>query len=151
MLGDSETRAGHHERRGRGDVERAGGITAGAAGVDQHLAVGAAEPGHVVAACTDADDLLAHHLREADQLLDGFALHAQRREERADLRAGRGTRHDGFHGRRRLDAREVAPVHQRTERLGDDRARHGVGPPTRIVVGATPASLTCSRHGGGPT
>lgn len=28
--------------------------------------------------------------------------------------------------------------------------REGVGPPTKIIVGATAASLRCRRHGGGP-
>jgi hypothetical protein len=91
-----------------------------AAGVDQHLTVGAGQRGHLVATRADAHHLLPHDLREADQLLDRLALHAQRGEERGDLCVGRGARHDGVHRRRRLQARQVATVHQPSYRFRDD-------------------------------
>src|SRR5256885_4509023 len=40
----------------------------------------------------------AHHLGEADQLLDGLALHPERGQEGGDLRVGRRARHDRLHG-----------------------------------------------------
>ena len=96
------------------------------AGVDQHLAVRARLREHVGAAGADLHHLLPHHLREADQLLDGLALHPERGEERGDLGVRRRPGHDGLHRRRRLDPREVARGPRAPHRLGDDRAGHGV-------------------------
>src|SRR2546425_12692982 len=79
VLGDAEPGPGDDEGgRGR-DVEGPRGVPARAARVDEHVAVGAGEPRHVVGTRVDADGLLAHHLGEADQLLDGLALHPERR------------------------------------------------------------------------
>src|SRR5262249_61922976 len=65
-----------------------------------------------------------HHLREADELLDGLTLHPERRQERGDLDVGGRPRHDRLHRRGGLDAGEVTTVDEDPDRLGDDRTRH---------------------------
>src|SRR2546426_9040 len=78
-----------------------------------------------------ARGLRPHHRGKPDQPLDGLALHAQRRQERGDLGVGGTPRHDRLHRGRRLDAREVTPVDQGADGLGDDRVRHRSTPDVR--------------------
>src|SRR5229473_2868318 len=114
----------HPDHLGGGDVEGAGGVAAGAAGIDQHLAVGAGLGHQVRVVGPHLHRLLPHHLGEADQLLDRLGLHAERGQEGGDLGVGGRARHDRFHGRRGLDPAQVAPVDEGAERLGDDRTGH---------------------------
>src|SRR5499433_969114 len=125
VLGDLEPRSRDHEGGGGRHVEGARSIAARARGIDQHLAIGARGAHHLVGPRLDPDHLLAHHLPEPDQLLDGLALHAKGGEEGGDLHVGGGAGHDRLHGARRLDAREIPALGERAHRLRDDGAGHG--------------------------
>ncbi len=72
VLGDGHARAGGHEAGRRRDVERARVVAAGAAQVDR-----------VEVAGLDRDRVLAHHLREADQLVDRLAARAEPHQQPA--------------------------------------------------------------------
>ena len=69
VLGDVRARARHHQRGDGGDIERAGAVAAGAAGVD-HVCAG-----------VDHDHALAHGAGEAGQFGRGLAFHLQRDQE----------------------------------------------------------------------
>ena len=72
MFGHLHAGAGSHQRRGGGDVECAGPVTARAAGVEDHIG-----------AHLDLLRQLGHGARQADDLLRGLAFHAQGAEESA--------------------------------------------------------------------
>ena len=129
VLGHLEPRAGHDERGRRGDVERAGRVAARPGGVDEHLAVRAGERRPDVAPGPDPHGLEPHDLRQPDQLLDGLPLHPKGGEEGRDLDGGGGPGHQGLHRGGRLEPREVAPLHQRSDRFHDDGTGHGSLPP----------------------
>ena len=83
VLGHRDAGAGGDERRRRGDVEGAGAVAAGAAGVEDDVGV-------------DVDLLgeLGHGARHADDLLGGLALDAQRAEEGGRLGFAGTAAHD---------------------------------------------------------
>ncbi len=103
VLGDARARAGGDERRGGADVERSARVAAGAARIEQR------------AGDRDAQRLLTHGARHADDLVDGLAFHAQRDDERAELRGCGLARHDLIHAGGGLVLGEVAPFNK----LGD--------------------------------
>jgi hypothetical protein len=104
----------------------------GPAGVDQHLAVGAGQR-RLHAPRPDPYRLQAHDLGQPDQLLHGFAFHAQGREERRDLDGGPGRgwllRTSGPPWRPPPpQRRQVAPIDQRTDGVDDHGGAHEVVP-----------------------
>ena len=136
---------GDERRRGR-DVERLAAVAAGAGRVDE-----------VVAFRLHGDDVRAHRLGRAGDLVGRLALQPQRDEEAADLRRRRVARHDRVHhlarlrrasGRRRRAAARARPgsseevpddvaAERREHRLGmelhavDAAARDGARPSPR--------------------
>lgn len=88
MLGHLAAGRCHHERRRGGNIEDVHAVATGAAGIDQALGIEVDRLGQ-----------LAHHLHRADDLVDGFALHAHPHQERADLRIGALPGHDLAHHR----------------------------------------------------
>ena len=88
VLGYAHSRAGGHESDGSGNVEGAGSVSAGAAGVDQGIAAGAADIDGVAVVAKQRRGSRANGLREADNLLDRFALHMQCDQQRANLGVG---------------------------------------------------------------
>ncbi len=101
MLRDRRARGGRDERRRGRDVVRVRAVSACADDVDD---VGALR--------RDAEDVLAHRLGAAGDLVRRLALRAQRDEEAGDLRLRRLAAHDLAHRRARLVAREVVAVEQ---------------------------------------
>ena len=84
VLGDRHAGAGDDKRGAGRNVERAGGVAAGADHVDG------------VGRRLDAQHLRAHRGDGAGDLVDGLAAHAQRHQERAHLRRRRFARHHLF-------------------------------------------------------
>ena len=80
-----------------------------------------------------------HDLREADQLLDGLPLHPEGGEERRDLDGGGGPGHERLHRGGGLEPREVAPLHQRSDRFHDDGTGHGSSLPYPVPAGSPEA------------
>ena len=78
--------AGDDERRGGRDVERAGRVAAGAAGIDERADRPAIE--------LDPQGVLPHRPGEAGDLLDCLAPHSQRGDQGADLGTGGAAGHD---------------------------------------------------------
>ena len=110
VLGDRRARAGGDERRRGRDVERVPRIAAGAAGVEHDLGAG-----------LDAARLRAHDAGAAGDLLRRLALHAQRDDERRDLRRRRLAAHHLVHRLRALFGRQVPPLGQAADRLFNHR------------------------------
>ncbi len=110
VLGHGRARAGGDERGGGGDVERVPRIAAGAAGVEHDLRAG-----------LDAPRLLAHDPGAAGDLLRRLALHAQRDDERRDLRRRRLAAHHLVHRLRALFGGQVPPLAQPADRLFNHR------------------------------
>ena len=104
-------RRGHERRCGR-DVERVGAVAAGADDVD-----------HGRALRRHGDDVLAHRLGEAGDLVGRLALRAQRDEEAGDLGRCRLAVHDRAHQLVRVVAGEVVPVEEQLDRRADDHRR----------------------------
>ena len=100
----------HERRRGR-DVDRLRAVAAGARRVDE-----------VVALRVHREDVLAHRLGAAGDLVGGLALQAQRDQEAADLRRRRLAAHDRAHHLTRLVAPQVVAVEKARERLLDHAA-----------------------------
>jgi hypothetical protein len=100
VLGHADARAGNHKRGDGGDVECAGAVATGAAGIEQGLAADLV---------IDGLGHLAHGAREADQLVHGLALHAQGHQESGDLGMGGLAGEDGMHGRQGIGGRQVFP------------------------------------------
>ena len=69
------------------------------------------------------NDVLAHRLGEAGDLVRRLALRAQRDEEPGDLRVRRLAVHDRAHQLARVGAREMVPVEQQLDRGADDHRR----------------------------
>ena len=74
-----------HKRGGRGDVERANLVTAGAYNI------------HDRALRLNVRALFAHDLGAGGNLGDGFALHAERRQQGCHFDVGRGAVHHFLH------------------------------------------------------
>jgi len=122
MLGDADSGAGDYESGGGGNVEGAAGVAAGAAGVDEGVALGAADIESVILIqrqrrCGGADGL-----READNLLHGFAFHAKRDEKGADLGVGGLAAQNRFHDGAGFLAGEVLPMR---DEFMEDVGEHG--------------------------
>ena len=100
------------ERGRRRDVERVRAVAAGADDVDDRRALR-----------RDGDDVLAHRLGEARDLVGRLALRPQRDEEAGDLGRRRLAVHDRAHQLVRVLAREVVPVEQQLDRGADDHPR----------------------------
>ena len=91
VFGDDAAGAGDHEGRGGRDVEGAGGVTAGAAGIDDDTPTAYVHPG------LDAGSLFPHHPDRAGNLGDRLTFDPQCSDEGPDL-GGRGlTAHDRLH------------------------------------------------------
>ena len=112
VLRDRGARRRGDERRGGGDVERAGAVAAGADDVD-----------HGGALRRHGNDVLAHGRGEPGDLVGGLALRAQRDEEPGDLGGRRLAVHDRAHQLVRVLAREVVAVEQQLDRGADDHRR----------------------------
>ena len=67
----------------------------------------------------DRDDVVAHRLGGAGDLVRGLALQAERDEEAADLRRRRAAGHDRVHHAAGLGTREIDAVEQLCERVLD--------------------------------
>ncbi len=122
VLGDRHAGAGDDERGAGRDVERAGGVAAGADHVDR------------VGRRFHAQHLGAHGGDRAGDLVDGFAAHAQRHQQRAHLRGRRFARHHAVEGAGCFRAREARAGRD----LGDERFEivgHGREPSTGRVGG----------------
>src|SRR5262249_12259873 len=111
MLGDRLTERGDHQAGGGRDVEGAGGVAAGAAGIH----------GGNVRGQGDVKGLLAHHAGQPGHLVYRLAAQAQGSEERAELRGGRYAGHDLFHRRGGITFAEGAASHQLGNRFADHR------------------------------
>ena len=128
VLRDRRARRCRHERRRGRDVERVRAVAARADHVDE-----------VVALRPDGEDVLAHRLGTARDLVRGLALEPKRDEEAADLRLRRLAAHDLVHHVAGLRTREVVPVEQSRERgldherrkflpsSGPERRQHALG------------------------
>ena len=101
VLRDGRTRGRCDEGGRRRDVVRVGAVAAGADDVHE---VGARR--------ADTEDVLAHRLGAAGDLVRRLALGPQRDEEAGDLGLRRLARHDLGHRPARLVAREVVAVEQ---------------------------------------
>ena len=66
-----------------------------------------------------------HGARRTDELVDRLALHAERDEERPDLRRGRVPAEDALHCRGHLGLGEILPVGDARDGLPE---RHAVPP-----------------------
>lgn len=88
VLGHLAASSRNDERGSGGHVEDVHPVATGATGVDQLVGVETHRSGQ-----------LAHDLHGADDLVDGFALHAHAHEKRADLRVCALTGHDLAHHR----------------------------------------------------
>lgn len=86
VFGDGNTGAGDDQRRQRRDIVGAAGVAAGADDVDR------------IGRSIDGQHFRAHRGDGADDLIDGFAAHAQRHQEATDLRGRRLARHQDVEG-----------------------------------------------------
>ena len=86
VLGHARAGSGHHHRRGGRDVERAGAVAAGAAGVDD------------IRAGVDHDHALAHGSGESGELGRGLAFHLQSDQKCRDHRLARLAFEQHAHG-----------------------------------------------------
>ena len=99
------------ERSGRGDVDRVRAVTARAGRVDE-----------IVPAGSNGEDVVAHRLRAARDLVGCLTLRAQRDQESSDLRRRRFAAHDLVHHCARFRARQLRAV----EQFADDCLDHPV-------------------------
>jgi len=113
VLGHRHPGPGHDKGRGRGDVEGAGGVAAGAAGVHQHPVIGKDR---------DRGGLFPHDHGRAADLGYGLALDPQGGEKSGDLGRGGLAAHDLLHDRDHLLFREIAADNQ----TGNGFPNHGV-------------------------
>ncbi len=90
MLGDRHARGRHDDGRGGRDVEGAAPVAARADDVDGTIRR------------IDAKDAQPHRRREAGQLIDRFAAHPERDQERPELGRRRLAVHDRAHRIARL-------------------------------------------------
>ena len=144
VLRHRDSRARHHEGGGRGDVEGPGRVAAGAAGVHQHLPVGPGQRRLHPGSGLDRRDLLAHHAREPDQLLDRLPLHPKRGEKRGDLGVRRVAGHDGVHDGEGLVPGQVI----RSTTLRIDSTIIGVPPRPGALQEVRQQPLACLREDG---
>ena len=98
VLGHGDSASGDHKGGDGGDIEGAGPVPARAAGIEQHACDAQRRGGP------------PHGPRKAHELVDALAFHAQRHEERSNLRLGCFAGKDHLHGRLRIDGREVAAL-----------------------------------------
>ncbi len=126
VLRDRRAGARGDERGRRGDVVRVRAVAAGADDVDEIRALRL----HV-------QDVLAHRLRAAGDLVRGLALRAQRDEEAGDLRLRRLAAHDLAHRLVRLGAGEVVSV----EQAGDGLLDHN-RPSRKLRASAGPSGVS---------
>ena len=110
MLGHRHPGPGDHKRRYRGNIETALAIAAGAAQVHG-----------VAVACRHRCGLGAHAGGKPGDLIRGLALHAQSRQQRADLRRRRLAFHDGVHGGAGLLLGQIFATQNRLDRLSYHR------------------------------
>ncbi len=145
VLGHHATARGDQDRGERGDIDRAGAITAGPAGVDAVLAARALE-------CHGA---AAHRGRGADQLVDRLALGAQGDEEAADLGVGRLPVHDLTDHLGHLGARQML-AGERVRDAANDRGAHALARVRKFASSAFPAVVmidsgwNCTPSSGAP-
>ena len=115
VLGDRHAGARDDESGASRDIERAGGVAAGADHVDG------------VRRRLHAEHLGAHGGDRAGDLVDGFPAHAQAHQQRAHLRGRRFARHHAVEGAGRFRAGEARAGRD----LGDERFEivgHGLEP-----------------------
>ena len=101
VLGDAHACSGDDEGRGSGNVESIAAVAAGTAGIHEHF-VGARMAGG-----ENRRGVAAHGGGEADEFVDGFALHAESDEEGGDERVVGVAREDLLHDRVGFGAGEV--------------------------------------------
>src|SRR5207248_3380533 len=77
VLGDAHASASHHQRGGGGNVEGSAGIASCAAGIHQGIALGTADVESGITADGERRRGRANGFGEANNFLDGFALHVQ--------------------------------------------------------------------------
>ncbi len=111
---DSRARSGGHDSGGGGDVERPRAVSAGPGRVDE---IGTGR--------VDRQDVIAHRLRAAGDLRDGFSFCPQRNEETTDLGGSRVAAHDLVHHLTCLVARQVSLVEELRDRGLDHAAKSG--------------------------
>lgn len=101
MLGHPEPRPGGHEGHRCGDIERARGIAAGAAGIDNVRPFG-----------LNALGVGPHHAGAPGDLGGGLAFHTERGQERPDLRGSSLPAHDLGHHPFGLGDGQVLPFNE---------------------------------------
>jgi hypothetical protein len=101
VFGYANARSRDDKSRGGGNIERAGSIAAGAAGIDQGFPVGQAAGGE------NGRGVAAHGSRKADQFVHRLALHAQGGEKSGDLSVAGAAAEDFFHRGFGFDTRQV--------------------------------------------
>ena len=111
MFCDAHAGASDHERDGGGNVERAAGVTAGAAGVHDHF----------VGTCT-ADrknwrGVAAHGESEADDFVNRFAFDAQSDQQRGDLFGAGVAGKDLLHRGLGFSSRKIFAFYEFVERF----------------------------------
>ena len=110
MLGDAHAGSGDDEGGRRRNVECAAGIAAGAAGIDECVASGAAGVENGVAVEFERNGGGANGFGKSDDFFDRLALHVQRHQQRGNLRVRALAGEDFGHHRMRLFARERLAV-----------------------------------------
>ena len=86
VLGDAHAGSGDDEGRCGRNIERAAGIAAGAAGIDERVAPGAAGVEHGVGVEFERNGGGADGFGKSDDFFDRLALHVQRHQQRRNLR-----------------------------------------------------------------
>ena len=134
MLGDPHTGPGRHQRARGGDVERAAGVAAGTAGVDETGLVD-----------VDLRGEAPHHRRGGRDLFHRFALYPQAYQEAADLRGRALAGHDVLHDIGHLRTVEVPPRDDGANRRLD--VHRVLSSPVRCRAGTRAADYVIDRGG----
>jgi hypothetical protein len=122
VLGYSNASGGDNKGSCGRNVEAAADVAPGSASIDERLAFGASDLCADGCLRTDARCFAAHDSCEAGQLIDRFALHSERREQRSYLRVCALPGHDLFEHRLGFFGRKVAAIDCFLDCLGDDHA-----------------------------
>ena len=112
VLRDARARGRRNQRRRRRDVESPSPVSTGSGGVHEVLPLR-----------VDGENVGAHRVRTAGDLVCGLALRPQRHDEACDLRVRRLAAHDRPHRLARFVAGEVVPVEHAVEACLDHRSR----------------------------
>ena len=110
VLGDAHAGSGGDKGGRSRNVERAAGVAAGAAGIDERVSFGIAGIENGIAVELEWNGRGADGFGKSDDFFDRFALHVQRHQQRRNLRVGALAGEDFRHHRVRLFARERLTV-----------------------------------------